>query len=85
MKKPDFAENGACHKKQLCQIKTLACENFDQSLEADFRNVNKFDAKYFEKRHDPIFEKQRFGKLPPLKMPNFIEHENFAKNQNPDL
>jgi hypothetical protein len=33
------------------------------------------------KNDEPIFEKQRFGKLPPLKMPNSIEPEIFLKTQ----
>jgi len=35
-------------------------------------------------KHEPIFKKPKLGKLPPLKMPDFIDR-NFAKNQNPDL
>jgi len=33
------------------------------------------------KKHEPIFEKQRFGELPPLKMPNSIEPENLLKTK----
>jgi len=32
-------------------------------------------------KHEPIFEKQRLGKPPPLKKPNFIEPENLLKTK----
>jgi len=47
---------------------------------------------FLNKRHEPILKKEKLGKFPPLKMPNFIEQENLlktktliCKTQNADL
>jgi hypothetical protein len=32
-------------------------------------------------KHEPIFKKLKLGKLPPLKMPDFIEAETLLKTK----
>jgi hypothetical protein len=34
--KPDLAENYFCFENWLCQMKTLACQNFDQNPRSRF-------------------------------------------------
>jgi len=37
-------------KNGLCQMKPLACQDFDQNIEADFRDLSQFDTKLFEQK-----------------------------------
>jgi len=36
---------------------------------------------FLKQKPEPIFEKQKLGKLPLLKMPDFIEAENLLKTK----
>ena len=41
----------------------------------------KLKRNFLNEKPKPIFEKQRFGKPPPLKMPDFIEAETLLKTK----
>jgi hypothetical protein len=50
------------------ESKPFFTENFDRSHEANFGNLSQPKIKLAEKRQTPIFENEKLGKLPPLKM-----------------
>jgi len=52
-----------------------------ENLETNFRDLSQFDTKLLNQKPEPIFEKQKLGKLPPLKIPDFIEVETLLKTQ----
>ncbi len=72
-----WPKSAQARKSKICQMKPLAHQNLNESHEANFRDLSKFDTKLLNQKHEPIFEKQRFGKLLPLKVPNFVE-QNFC-------
>jgi hypothetical protein len=62
-------------------MKPLACQNLRKNHEADFGDLNQFDTKFFDQRPEPIFEKQKLGKLPPLKMPDLNKRKLLLKTK----
>ncbi len=62
-------------------MKPLACQNLSKNHEADLRDLNQFDTKLFDQRPETIFEKQKLGKLPPLKMPDLNKRKLLLKTE----
>ena len=63
------------------ESKPLFTSNFDQSHEANFGDPTQLKMKLAEKRQTPIFENEKLGKLPPLKMPDLNKRKLLLKTE----
>ena len=66
-------------------MKPLACQTFPENLEADFRDLSKFDTKLFEQKPWADFETNKTLEIATAKNAQFYWTRYFAKNQNPNL
>ena len=66
-------------------MKPLACQTFPENLEADFRDLSKFDTNLFETKTWVDFQEIKTWEITTAKNARLDWARNFAKNQNPDL
>ena len=80
--KPDFTEKNASQKKtNLAKWNHLLTKTWLKTTKPILATWVNLKRNFRSKKHEPIFEKQKLGKLPPLKKPDFIETETLLKTK----
>ena len=72
-------------KTYFAKWNRLLAKTWFENLEADFRNLSKFEAKLFEPKPWADFEETKIWEIATAKNARLDWSRNFAKNQNPDL
>ena len=75
---PDLTKENASQKKRTLQNETACLPKlYLKTLKPILETGANLTRNFLNQNHEPIFEKQKLGKLPPLKIPEFIEY-NFC-------
>ena len=66
-------------------MKPLAYQNLTENLEANFRDLRRFDTKLFEQETWANFEERKTWEIATAKNARLYWSRDFSKNQNFDL